>query len=380
MRSLALVIIVCMTCFRCFSGEPGEWLNRLQRMNPKKQQHSIDSFLLNTPKFPCFENDTTVYFFYHGPGHSIDIAGDFNNWRPVTKFHQIDGTSLWFLRLYFRTDARIEYKLVLNKTDWILDPLNPTVESGGFGNNSCFTMPHYDSSPMILEKEGVESGKTIKFSARSRFLNNTREITCYVPPNYDPLKNYPLILFHDGPDYIRLAYAITILNNLIHAKKIQPAIAVFVPPLDRTEEYAGKKQQKFVLFIIKELIPAIEERFSITKEPEFRAVAGASYGGNISLVLATRFTKQFGLVAAQSGYVQRSVFRDVKNKKPLSLTLYLDMGIYDIPVLIPRMQDFYSLASSKGYKVWFRQTPQGHNWKNWSDHLPEVLVYFFGEK
>ena len=50
---------------------------------------------------------------------------------------------------------------------------------------------------------------------------------------------YPLILFHDGLEYITLARADRVLDYLIAHGRIHPVIAVFVPPVSRTSEYAG---------------------------------------------------------------------------------------------------------------------------------------------
>ncbi|MDP2424493.1 MAG: alpha/beta hydrolase-fold protein [Bacteroidales bacterium] len=380
MRLTLLIILLSTINFSASCAGIGKWLEYLKSLPGDAREISIDSFFQARPVFPCSENDTIMYFFYRGEARSVSLAGDFNNWKPQAQFQQVEGSSFWFLKMTFLPDARLDYKLVINNRDWITDPMNPSIETSGFGVNSAFSMPAYLPSSMAIAYDSVPQGKTVSFSIQSRFLHNTREVTYYLPVTYDPSAFYPMILFHDGPEYIRLAHATIILDNLIYAQKIQPVIAVFVPPVDRTAEYAGQKQKKFISYITKELLPEVEKQLNISSDPMQRAVLGASYGGNISLVLATRHPQLFGKVAAQSGYVQPSLYSYVRNEDRVPLSIYLDMGIYDIPVLIPLMHDFAHLINPKSHQVWYREISQGHSWGSWRDHLAEVLEYFFARR
>ncbi len=62
-----------------------------------------------------------------------------------------------------------------------------------------------------------------------------------------------MVLVHDGLEYISFAKMDNTIDYLISEEKIEPTIAVFVPPVDRTPEYVDAKQDAFTNFIIDEV-------------------------------------------------------------------------------------------------------------------------------
>jgi predicted esterase len=79
----------------------------------------------------------------------------------------------------------------------------------------------------------------------------------------------------------------------------------------------------------------VDTRFSTSKEAIWRAVAGASNGGNIALYCTMKSPHIFGSVAAQSSNVISSIMSGFDVNPPLPNRVYIDIGAYDIPQLIP---------------------------------------------
>ncbi len=210
-------------------------------------------------------------------------------------------------------------------------------------------------------------------------LGNSRTIRVYTPPNYEPSPDsLPVILFHDGLEYISLAQANNVIDYLIAQNRIAPIIAVFVPPANRTPEYSGNQIIQFTAFIVNELMPYIDQRYHTKRDPAYRAVLGASLGGNISLMLAYYYPNVFGNAAAQSSYVSGGISDAFQSSPRLNLKLYLDLGTYDLPTLIPLVRNFIPVLQSKGYTYLYREYHEGHSWGNWRAHIDNALEFFFG--
>ncbi|RMG68569.1 MAG: T9SS C-terminal target domain-containing protein [Calditrichaeota bacterium] len=355
------------------------FLNRVNSLPPDQRGAVVDSFMATVPAFPFIEGDSLVHFIYRGAATSVSVPGDFNGWNasawPMTNLF---GTNFWYRTTTFEDDARLDYKFVLNGNNWILDPRNPHQVLGGFGPNSELRMPEYVPPPEVNFQPGIPHGTfkdTVFFSTH---LGNSRLVRVYLPPGYaTTTRRYPVLLVHDGLDYINLAAANNILDYLIFHQRIEPIMAVFVPPVNRNQEYAGSLMGAFTSFIVQELMPWVDGRFRTETDPDRRAVMGASNGGNISLWLALTHPEVFGNVAAQSSNVIASVSSGFQNKPQLDLRIYLDLGTYDIPVLIPLVRNLVGILQSKNYALRYQEFHEGHSWGNWRAHIDDALEFFF---
>ncbi|MCK9911829.1 alpha/beta hydrolase-fold protein, partial [Microbacteriaceae bacterium K1510] len=71
----------------------------------------------------------------------------------------------------------------------------------------------------------------------------------------------------------------------------------------RTSEYSpiGASNEKYKRFFAEELLPYIEDRYPIRREPKCRVLAGDSLGGTVSLHLALDYPEHFAHVLSLSG-------------------------------------------------------------------------------
>jgi enterochelin esterase family protein len=341
----------------------------------------VDSFMAAVPGFPYIEQDTICHFLYRGTANQITVPGDANGWDPAAyPMSRLSTTNLWFMTHHFESDARLDYKFVLNNSSWITDPRNGHTCTGGFGPNSELRMPEYEPSPYIIRNPNIVHGSFFDTTFFSTNLNNSRQIRVYLPAGYDTSSaHYGLILFHDGLEYISLAHADNVLDNLIASGSIRPIIAVFVPPVNRSQEYDGNQQALFTAFIASELMPWVDSRFRTVADPMQRGMMGASSGGDISLWITWSHPELFGMVGAQSPYVGPNLFDGVTND-PIyeNLHIYLDLGTYDIAELIPLVRSFVSVLQARGYDFVYQELHEGHSWCNWSARLDDVLLLGYG--
>ncbi len=379
-RGVATVFLV--GCTEAAWGQSGaELLARILQAPERYRQALVDSLDKVCAHFPLVEHDSVVHFLYRGPATSVTVAGDATAWRPRTcKLARIDGTDLWHARQVYEPDARLDYKLVLDDTLWTLDPRNPYTVDGGYGPNSELRMPRYLPPREILPLPSSRQGVVRDTVMSSKALQSERKVWIYLPLGYRAGgKVYPLVLFHDGSDYLTLGRAKEVLDNLIVSGRIEPLVAVFVPPGERQREYAGDRKEALAEFICAELLPWLCRRYRVSHQPRLRATVGASNGGNISLWLGTRHPELFGNVAAQSSYVEPAVASAFSEGRRLPLRIYLDVGTYDIPMLIPMVRKLRQTLAEQGYEVRYQEFPEGHSWGNWRAHLDDILLWFFGQ-
>ena len=389
MRNAGFFVVFFLLSSTLLSQSFDQFLNHLTSLPVNERQAAVNRFINGIHRFPLIEYDTLVRFIYQRPGQKVSlqsdtvihvtmeapfqrvsIAGDFTGWQPTMEMKTIPGTNLWYADASFESNARVEYKFVINGKDWIMDPKNPLSGKGGYGSNSELRMPEYGTPPELDYDPAIPHGTIEDTVFRSDDPSKPRTVRVYLPPGYaNNSKKYPVMLFHDGSDYITFAEANVILDWLIDHHEIEPLIGIFVDPVDRENEYSGKKVKPFTNFIIHDLMPVMERKYAISMDPHKRATLGASLGGNIALSLGITNPECFGNIAAQSSAVSKEVNNSYKNGKKKDLVLYMDLGKYDLYHLIPMVHNFIPVLKRKKYEFHYYEFPEGHSWGNWKAHL-----------
>lgn len=378
MRRLLFFTLLCLAAAPALSQSFSDFIIRVNIAPEQRRQFMVDSMLATVQQYPYPEADTLVWYFYKGAAQEVSVAGDMNNWSDTrSPLQRLSTTDLWYRSERYASDARLDYKYVVSG-NWILDPRNPYTVSGGYGPNSELRMPGYEPPEEILHHNGVLRGTIIDTTFTAATLNNSRPVKIYLPAGYESsTERYPLVLFHDGLDYLALGSAANILDNLIHERRIPPCIAVFVPAINRNPEYSGSQIDSFTDFIVDTVIKRVDARYRTRTDPAARAMIGSSNGGNIGLYIAMKHPEVFGNVGAQSSNIIASIASEFRDGPLLPLRLYLDLGTYDIAVLIPMVRGFVPILQSKGYDYLYREFNEGHSWGNWRAHIDDALVFFF---
>jgi len=360
-----------------------QFINHVNSLSdPAQKVAAVDSFMIyaRTVGIPFIE-DSTANFIYLGNYSNVTAAGDFNGWSstawPLTRLSQ---TNFWYRSQTFEMDARLDYKFVLNGNNWILDPENPLTCSGGFGPNSELAMPAYVQPWEINYNPNILHGTLISKSIYSSNTSVSYQLKIYLPPGYDTLSSltYPAAYFQDGSEYISLASAVKVLDNLIDSNKIKPIIGVFVTPNNRNEEYAFSKRNQYRLFFVNELVPYIDNNYKTIEDPANRLVLGDSFGGNISALISYNHPEVFGLCGLHSaafwpnGY-EALVMITSGPIKPIKWSSI--WGTYES--LYPELRSFRDFLLGNNCQLDWLERPEGHSWGLWRASLDRMLEYFF---
>ena len=83
-------------------------------------------------------------------------------------------------------------------------------------------------------------------TSTARHLESTRDVQVYLPATFRDNRRYPLLVVHDGDDYLRFADLKTVLDNLIHRLEIPPLIAAMMQSPDRLTRVRGQRPARDV--------------------------------------------------------------------------------------------------------------------------------------
>jgi len=168
--------------------------------------------------------------------------------------------------------------------------------------------------------KGIPKGVVTKYIWESSYVfpNTVRDYYVYVPKQYDKGSEAALMVFQDGHAYIdslghfRVA---TVFDNLISQGKMPVTIGLFVNPghdkdaepvenpfrvTNRSNEY-DDVSGKYGDFLLKELIPELKKKYTISDDPKMRAISGLSSGGICAFSVAWFHPDKFQKVLSHIG-------------------------------------------------------------------------------
>jgi enterochelin esterase-like enzyme len=295
-----LSTILCLTLVACTTrGEVqipeftslDAFIDALEAVAASGKRSDVNAFwnsLLANEGVPFVRGDR-VALLYRGKAQSVSWVGDFTDWQkvPALPGRRVGQSDIWVAYATFPTNARLEYRIVVDGQEGAPDPANPLQQWGGFGPNSVLAMPDYVFPQEVLPREDVPPGSlSPPLAIDSTHLGYTITYQVYTPARYEELAGLPVIYATDGHEYTnpRMGSMPTVLDNLITDGTIEPILAVFIDPRDpktgrnrREDEFLGNPA--YAAFIAEELVPAIDRSYATDPRPDRRAILGASYGG-----------------------------------------------------------------------------------------------------
>lgn len=285
---------------------------------------------------------------------------------------------------------------------------------------------NYTLGPDSRVQPGVPQGTWEKFiwDKSEVFPNTVREVWIYVPAQYDPKTPACLMVLQDGPRQYAmrertpednrarrtLEYAVpNVLDNLIHRKELPVMITVFINPgsiatadapainaegrpnfNNRQVEY-DSVADNYSQFLAKEILPPIEKKYNLRKDPAGRAIGGISSGAICAFTVAWNHPDWFGKVLSdvgsftniRGGHVYPQLVRDAA-KKPLRV--HLQDGTNDNRRPATPERDWYlqnklmfEALRDKGYDVRYVLGDGAHNSKHGAALLPDSLRWLWRE-
>ncbi len=342
--------------------------------------------------FPIVEG-TSITWVYRGDADAVHLKHWVFGLSSSQQLARIDGTNLWHLTLDLPPASRVEYKLEVVRSghgEWMEDPLNAKRARDPFGANSVAHNIGYAEPDFIKPDPAAAPGTLDELQFESGALGR-RGIALYLPARFRRTRRYPLLIVHDGHDYLRYASLRPILDNLIHRREIPDLVVALTSSSDRLVEYAD--DERHARFLTDELVPNLEKTLPLEGRPQSRCLMGASFGAVAALTTAARKPGFFGKLLLQSGSFAFTDIGDRNHRGPLfdpivgfmnrfraapvavAEDVFVSVGTYES--LIYENRSLVPMLKETGMDVRYVEARDGHNWENWRDRLRDGLSWLF---
>lgn len=215
----------------------------------------------------------------------------------------------------------------------------------------------FKASPDHEPRAGVPQGTVTKMPPWESkiFAGTTRDWWIYVPAQYKAGQPAAVMVFQDGHDYVNLKgnwRAPIVFDNLIASGAMPPTIGIFINPghdlakpapqtawksSNRSLEY-DSLGERYARFLLEEILPEVAKTYTLTSDPEQRAICGASSGGICAFTVAWERPDAFrkvlstigSFVNLRGGNAYPSLIRKTE-KKPIRVFLEDASGDLDNP-------------------------------------------------
>jgi enterochelin esterase-like enzyme len=290
----------------------------------------------------------------------------------------------------------------------LTDPSNPQVKVGYVTTTTTSLVTVPGNGPAFYDVQDVPHGEIRTLLYTSASNRTTRELTVYVPPDYDQARNrrYPVLyLLHgfanDHHSWHRYGRANDILDNLIAKKAIAPFIVVM--PLGYggahvngdgngiAPEGTGTFRGDPALYerdLLEDIVPMIDRKYRTIADRKHRAIVGFSMGGGQAGRYGLRHLETFstvgimsaglgggGAAAATGADPVAALAADAAGANKQIDLLWIACGKED--AAMKGAAALHDALAKAGIEHTFLETEGAHHWRVWRRYLRDLAPLLF---
>ena len=253
-------------------------------------------------------------------------------------------------------------------------------------------------------QKGVPQGKVTQmppWKDSKIYPGTTRDWWIYVPAQYTRDKPAAVMVFCDGGGFVKADgqfRAPVVFDNLIAKGEMPVTIGIFIQPgafenKDPKDKSRSNRSFEYdslgdlhARFLMEEILPAVAKDYSLSTNPDERAICGNSSGGICAFTVAWEKPDAFRKVVShigsftniRGGHVYPALIRKT-DKKPLKVFLQdgrndLDNQFGNWPLA---NQDMAAALKFAGYDYQFVLGEGTHNGKHGAAMLPDTLRWLW---
>src|SRR6266850_1671114 len=343
---------------------------------------------------PEVHSDRRVTFRFRGPNVKEVAVSLEGAAKPFSM--QKDDAGVWSVTTEPLAPDYYGYTIIADGVG-VFDPSNYAIKPNFLYRASEVHVPGPATLPW--ETADVPRGEVHHHFYKSGVVGDDRGFYVYTPPGYDPRgrQSYPVLyLLHgysdDANAWTAVGRAHVILDNLIAQGKAKPMLIVMplgygtpeivlpgAPGL-RDRNLSKRNYDKFRDALFREVIPAVEKDYRVSRDRGVRAIAGLSMGGAESLYVGLNALNRFAWIGAFSSGGLSEDFNasfggvDAKVNAQLRL-LWIACGTEDS--LINFNRKLREWLTSREVKHTTIETPGAHTWMVWRRNLAAFAPLLF---
>jgi len=249
----------------------------------------------------------------------------------------------------------------------------------------------------------------------SRVFRNTRFLRVWLPPGYEDAENsqryYPVLYLNDGQNLFEAAVSFggvewqvdETAERLIRESAVPPMIVVGLDNAgkDRLREYMPHRSMNPVIlraqgrrypdFLMKEVMPFIEQTYRVATSPENTGLGGSSLGALIALYTVMAQPGVFGRLLLESPSLWASNRQAIKDSRTIRIwpeRIYLGVGTAEAGsperdrTVVDDVRELAAILRravlSENRLRLVIQDGAGHSESAWAERFPEALRFLFG--
>jgi enterochelin esterase family protein len=366
-------------------------INRLKSARPLDAA-AVDRFLEGRES-PVVEGSRCT-FLWRGEADETWICQRIVGLPDRIPMRRLRGTDLWYLTLELPEGSRVEYQIEIRRGehyDRFNDPRNGKLSHSPMGSSSVCFGAGYETPDWVLPDPDARQGELRDIAVQSRALRRETRVTLYLPARFRRTGSYPLLVVHDGGDFLQYASMKPVLDNLIHRLDVAETVVAFTYPHDRLVEYANSAAHS--RFLTDELLPQLEVSLPLVGQRAGRCLLGSSFGGVASLAAAYRAPETYGSLVLMSGSfvftdigsdhgggpvfdpVVKFVNRYRARPRRVADRVFMTCGVYE-PLIVPN-RSMVHVFEGTGMQLRYTESRDGHSWENWRDRLRDALSWVY---
>jgi len=160
--------------------------------------------------------------------------------------------------------------------------------------------------------------KVQNFKIETELVPSPAKYSVLYPSDYETSdKTYSLMLFlHGGDGHSGIVNQIKTLIRDLWKKNLAPEMVLVIPHCDRSfyMDYRNGSQ-KWETFILNELLPLLQNKFRVFRDPSKSFLGGVSMGGMGTLRIGFKYPGKFGVLLAFEPAIEPALeWKDVKTR------------------------------------------------------------------
>jgi predicted alpha/beta superfamily hydrolase len=245
----------------------------------------------------------------------------------------------------------------------------------------------------------------------SRIFGNTRRVRVWLPPDYDASGRtcYPVFYLNDGQNLFDPATSFAGVHwqvgetaaRLIAGRKIRPLIIVgidnteirlceYIPYRSKDPRVLKPKGTHYPDFLQQEVMPLIEDRYSVLTGPENTGLGGSSLGGLITLYTQLAAPGVFGRLLIESPSLtvaNRKILEKSRGSHSWPERTYIAMGTRETgdaardAKIVADVRELVSILRAAGLDERRLKVRIGegatHGETAWAARFPEALAFLY---
>ena len=234
--------------------------------------------------------------------------------------------------------------------------------------------PAPTATPASVQVCHEEHGRLQVSYLDSPTLGRRAAYSIYLPPCYDAdeARVYPVVYLLHGANADHTQWpdlnVAPDADSLIAQGSIAPLVVVMPDgDYELDEDYAA--------FVLRDLMPHIEQTTRVARDRQGRAIGGISLGGSLALTIALEHPDLFSAVGGHSPAVDSALAgRLAPTPMWSTLRVYLDVGQND--PLAPGVEAFAAALEAHNLKPTLHLYLGGHDRTYWRAHTAEYLAFY----